>query len=187
MSIIFSPRPSLSVSPRRFRRSAGGVRARPYQPSMARDGIVVIVAAGSDDVARAVGHRLRAERREMLTYEPHELAGVRVSLSAERFLIEGNRVSSIFWRVAPVTPFSTDFEISDQSFADAETAAVWLGALHAPRAPSDQPLQRFRLVRRLPMARVAQSAAPTGSPRVPRSILVARHPSITFDGFVCTK
>jgi hypothetical protein len=99
---------------------------------MAPRGTVVVVAARNDRVAQALMDRLEARYVPVVEYEPQNLSDVEVSLDIERFLVEGKRVSGLLWRVVPAAIFSTDFESSDQPFADAETVAVWLGALHAP-------------------------------------------------------
>ncbi len=107
-------------------------RATYIRTAMSDAAAVAIIARTSDCIADALAQHLLAQGVALLRSEPHQLASVRVTLDSAGFVAEGKRLSGIVWRVSPGTPLSAEYVSVDQAFADTETAAVWLGAMHSP-------------------------------------------------------
>jgi hypothetical protein len=99
------------------------------------DRVCLIGAAGDPLIERLPAALLR-RGWSALVIEPARLADPRVALDAEQLWVDGERIGAIVFRAATNAPFSASFPEDDHAFCDAETRAVWLGALHLPGVAS---------------------------------------------------
>ncbi len=91
---------------------------------------ILIVRYEQDALADAVAAQMQARGSVVRQLAPSALAGMRLTLAGDVFLIDDHPVAGALFRVAPDTTFSRGFRVEDQAFCDAEVGAVWLAATH---------------------------------------------------------
>ncbi len=97
-----------------------------------RTDVVMVVADSGDRIGHAICRQLADRGLPVRAHEPSRLASLATTLDQDSFVVEGERVGAVLWRVMPGAWLSAGFEPGDQSFANTETAAVWLGAMRTP-------------------------------------------------------
>jgi hypothetical protein len=100
------------------------------------DGRVWIVSEVGDPVAARLPASLERRGLAATTTPVERLGDLRVTLAGDRFRVEGETVAAIVFRAGPLAPTSASFDTDDRGFCDAETRALWLGALHLPSVRS---------------------------------------------------
>ena len=92
----------------------------------------LIVGAAGDSLTRDLPAALARRGWSAQTLAPERLSDLQLTLDCERLVADGERVSAIVFRAATNAPFSASFDAEDHAFCDAETRAIWLGALNLP-------------------------------------------------------
>jgi hypothetical protein len=87
-----------------------------------------VAVVGADRLALACADRLRSRDVDVLALRADGLADLRVTLSADRFEIEGRPVGAILWRAPVGASALAEFAPEDRGFVLAEVSATLLAA-----------------------------------------------------------